>query len=137
MPPKICINQEVPVPVFFAITPFVRRVLKALMIQSGTFEFTFVDNPSLVKLNHTYLNRTYETDIISFNLGTPQAIEGDVYISIDQATLNAAEWGHSLDFEVKTLLIHGILHLLEYHDYTEEEKQVMFAEQNRLLDLLA
>lgn len=133
---KIHINLETECPVSFVLKPFIQKVLKILQIKQGEFSFTFVTNPEIIDINKQFLHRDYATDIISFNLGTIEAIEGDIYISVEQAAINARSLGHPLDLEIKTLLVHGILHLLDYQDYTEEERQIMFAEQDRILALV-
>ena len=135
MPATININLETECPVVFDMKKFIKKILTLLKIKTGDFSFTFVQNAQIVQINQQFLKRDYATDIISFNLGTVEDIEGDVYISVEQAAINATGLGHGLDLEIKTLLVHGILHLLDYQDYTEEERSAMFAEQDRLLAL--
>ena len=89
------------------------------------------------KINQQYLNRDYDTDIISFNLGSAEAPEGDIYISCEQARENVEDLDHGYEDEIKHLIIHGILHLLGYQDYTKEDKKNMLKEQQRLFDLAA
>jgi rRNA maturation RNase YbeY len=120
----------------FSIEDFIRRILPLKDVSCGSFEFSFVDGDTIREINKTHLNHDYVTDIITFNLGTPEAIEGDIYICIEKAKENADTFGQTLDEEVQLLLIHGILHLLDYHDYTDEEKHVMDQEQHRLLELV-
>ncbi len=102
----------------------------------GVFEFTFVDNTTIRKLNHLYFKKKGTTDIISFNLGTETEILGDIYIAVDVAKQNAKRFGNTFDNEIKLLLAHGILHLLGYRDYSDEERHEMEWEQNRLLEEL-
>ncbi len=131
----VIINNLTESPFGFKPLLFARKILDLCGITTGSFEFTFVSNSRLVELNQQFLGRDYETDIITFNLGTPDLVEGDVYISMDQAKINADHLGHSLVFELKTLIVHGILHVLDYTDYTEAERGVMFAKQDALLAL--
>ena len=42
----------------------------------------------------------------------PVRLLGDVFISIDTAAEQAAQRGHSLEQELRVLLVHGLLHLL-------------------------
>src|SRR5438045_5675716 len=42
---------------------------------------------------------------------------GDLAINVEQAALQAKKLGQPLPREMRLLLIHGILHLLEYTDY--------------------
>ena len=129
----ISINHITDTPIDFDIKQYVQLILQLKQIHTGQFEFSFTSNDHIIAINKQYLNRSYSTDIISFNLGTPDDIIGDVYISVEQALINAIEYEQSFNTEIKRLIIHGILHLLDYHDYTPEEKEVMYREQESLL----
>ncbi len=122
-------------PFGFRPKAYIQRVLALLGINSGSFEFTFVDNERILQINQDYLQHDYATDIITFNLGTRDAIMADVYISIEQAQIQAQDLGHSLVDELKTLIIHGILHLLDYQDDSELERERMFAKQSEVFEL--
>ena len=53
---------------------------------------------------------------------------GDVFISIDTAAEQAAQRGHSLEQELRVLLVHGLLHLLgRDHERSEREAAAMRA----------
>ncbi len=60
-------------------------------------------------LNRKFLRKDYATDVLSFPSVNPQA--GEIAISLDRAAEHAAEYGHSLDQEVRILMLHAILHL--------------------------
>jgi probable rRNA maturation factor len=112
---------------------WIKKALGILEIHSGMFEFTFVDNAQIIQINKDYLKRDYATDIISFNLGSPQNIVGDIYISLEKVQENAGLQNHSFKKELVTVLVHGILHLLDYQDYTEEEKAHMHQKQDQIV----
>ncbi|NBV42472.1 rRNA maturation RNase YbeY [bacterium] len=132
---EIEINSQSVIPVPFDAQTYLQRVIRILNIPAGAFEINFVDRDTIVSVNQRFLGRDYSTDIITFNLADEKApIEGDVYICLDQVRDNAAELGHSFDYELKIVLIHGILHLLGYEDYTPEDKSVMDAEQVRIYE---
>lgn len=61
---------------------------------------------------------------------------GDLYISVEQAALQATALGHSLEKELKILIIHGILHLLGYDDQSPEDQTEMDEMQYQIYDLL-
>ena len=73
------------------------------------------------------------TDVITFNLGTESDPHGDIYVCVDDAARNAHALNHSLETELKTLIIHGLLHLIGYTDYDEDAKAEMFNKQDELL----
>ena len=109
---------------------------------------------SLVLVNDEYIhaiNLKYRgidrpTDVISFALnegeepvvidGPEEVLLGDIIISIDTATMQASEYGHSLERELAYLTVHGILHLLGYDHIIEEEKCEMRREEEHVLSLL-
>ncbi|KAK2080056.1 hypothetical protein QBZ16_002452 [Prototheca wickerhamii] len=58
----------------------------------------------------------------------PVRLLGDVFISIDTATEQAAQRGHPLEQELRILLVHGLLHLLgRDHERGEREAAAMRA----------
>ncbi len=85
------------------------------------------------------------TDVLAFYTGgengfvlAPEArgYLGDIIISWQKAEEQARELGHTLMEELVTLTIHGVLHLLGYTDYEEEERRKMWARQEELKELL-
>ncbi|RAP32794.1 rRNA maturation RNase YbeY [Candidatus Marinamargulisbacteria bacterium SCGC AG-410-N11] len=137
IPISIKLNFEVNFQVNFDIKSFISAVLNKKNICYGSYEFNFVKNETIIAINKQYLNRNYITDIISFNLGTTTHPIGDVYICIDQVKLNAQDYNSSFENEFKLIIVHGILHLLDYKDYSKEERNIMEQEQDRLLKLLS
>jgi probable rRNA maturation factor len=69
------------------------------------------NDAELRRLNKTYLRKDYATDVLSFPPATGNGFAGDVAISIDRARTQAAEHGHSLEDELRILMLHGALHL--------------------------
>jgi large subunit ribosomal protein L21 len=58
---------------------------------------------------------------------------GDIAISHETATRQAAQAGHSLGWECAYLLAHGVLHLVGYDDKTDAGYQAMTARQEKIL----
>ncbi|MBI3965873.1 MAG: rRNA maturation RNase YbeY [Chloroflexi bacterium] len=108
-------------------------------LQRGSFAVSlFVcDDATIAELNEQYLRHSGPTDVISFPLATPAAEIhfpddpegarqlGDVVISYERAVAQAAEYRLAPMSEVTLLFVHGLLHLLGYGDYTDEERQEM------------
>lgn len=82
----------------------------------------FISNEEIRKINRSYLNHNYYTDVITFEYGEGNRISGDIFISMEQVKYNAREYGVSIDEELRRVMIHGVLHLLGYHDNSEEER---------------
>jgi rRNA maturation RNase YbeY len=95
----------------------------------------FNDDKQMIKLNTSFLKHRYPTDVISFSLAdsTATAVIGEVYVNIDQAKRQAAEYNVTLSNELARLTIHGVLHLLGYNDGSQRDRAVMKSMENRYL----
>ncbi len=115
--------------------------LKYKKLDNVTFNVIFVDNPTIRNINKKYRGIDRETDVISFALEDNEEITfefgrllGDIYISIPKMKQQAKEYGHSEKRELAFLTIHGLLHLLGYDHMNKEEEEIMFKEQELILD---
>ncbi|MBN1465024.1 rRNA maturation RNase YbeY [candidate division KSB1 bacterium] len=93
----------------------------------------FVDDEYMKDLNERFLQRSTFTDVLSFNLSEIEKAEGEVYISIDTAKRNSQYYGVTLDNELFRLVAHGVYHLLDYDDVTEEDKRIMTELEDKAL----
>ena len=78
------------------------------------------------------------TDVIAFPLHSNKKdkIEGEIYISMPTAKENAGKFNQAYEKELARLIIHGILHLLDYSDRSYKERQNMSKmEENILKDI--
>ena len=75
------------------------------------------------------------TDVISFPLHSnkKEKIEGEIYISMPTAKQNADKFNQAYEKEVARLIIHGVLHLLDYSDQSYKEKQTMSKMEENIL----
>tara|TARA_Y100000748_G_scaffold216061_1_gene181332 strand:- start:2 stop:454 length:453 start_codon:yes stop_codon:yes gene_type:complete len=75
------------------------------------------------------------TDVIAFPLHSnkKEKIEGEIYISMPTAKENADKYNQVYEKEVARLIIHGVLHLLDYSDQSHKEKQTMFRMEENIL----
>ncbi|MFJ5768565.1 rRNA maturation RNase YbeY [Psychrobacillus sp. NPDC093180] len=128
----------------------VEKVLTSAGEQLGVKEgsevsVTFVTNDAIQEINKTYRKKDMPTDVISFameemgegeieikdaNLPT---LLGDIIISVERTTEQAASYGHTFERELCFLAVHGFLHLLGYDHGTEEEEKEMFSLQETIL----
>lgn len=67
------------------------------------------DDRELHRLNRDFRNKDAATDVLSFSPADGSAAE--MAISLDRAAEQAADFGHSLDEELRILMLHGLLHL--------------------------
>lgn len=87
--------------------------------------FIFTSNEDLKKINRTYLNHNYFTDVITFGYGDEDHISGDIFISVEEVQINAGRFGTHFEEEMRRVMIHGILHLLGYRDGNDKEREKM------------
>lgn len=105
-------------------------VLKSEKIQSYNISFTMISDENIKKMNRKYRKVNRITDVISF-LVDKNIFMGDIYISDLRPKKNAKKFGFSYEQEICYLVIHSILHLEGYTDYTPENKKKMFAKQDK------
>jgi len=106
------------------------EILNLLGEQRAELSVALIGNGEMRKLNARYRKKDYPTDVLSFPAATgmPGGLQllGDVIISADKAKEQAKERGRSLDEEMTTLLIHGVLHLLGYdHERSAKDARIM------------
>ena len=94
------------------LTRFLNRARAAIGV-TGQVDVLLTSDAELKALNRAYRGKNKPTDILSFP--TPPEISathaGDLAISLDTAARQAASFDHSLEAEVKILVLHGLLHL--------------------------
>lgn len=130
------------------------RLLNELKVDTE-LSVVLVDDSEMQILNATYRNKNRPTDVLAFSMqeGGPSPpskgerrklkadhgdrycdLLGDIVISVDSAARQAAEHGVSVATEIRTLLTHGILHLLGYdHERSPADARRMFAIQRKLI----
>lgn len=118
-------------PEFFDL--WITEVVKSYSKSIGVLSFVFCTDDYLLEMNQKHLNHDYYTDIITFNYNEGDSLSGDLFISYDRITDNAAMLGVSVWDELCRVMIHGVLHLIGFDDKTIEKKKEMREEENRSL----
>ena len=87
-------------------------------------------------LKKKFFSKDQWTDVIAFPLHNNKdtKIEGDIYISMPTAIVNADKYNEPYEKEVARLMIHGVLHLIGFSDDTKKEKDIMSKIEDRLLN---
>jgi rRNA maturation RNase YbeY len=99
------------------ISKWVINTIRKEGFRAGTLNVIFCSDRYLRKMNKQYLQHNYNTDIITFDLSDDASmIQGDLFISIDRITANAASLNNSFTDELHRVMIHGVLHLCGYSD---------------------
>lgn len=81
------------------LTELVKRVARGRAVTC-----LITTDAELRRLNRQFRGRNYATDVLSFP-------PDEMAISLDRAAAQAKELGHSLDDELRILILHGVLHL--------------------------
>lgn len=103
----------------------------------GDLTLVLVDDAEIQRLNLTFLNKDRPTDVIAFPLEDDEdTVWGEVYVSVDRARAQAAQYGVPQHHELARLMIHGVLHLAGYDDLSEEKKTEMTAREEYYLEKL-
>ena len=97
------------------------------------FNVIFVTNSQIQEINKTYRQVDSVTDVISFPDDEDASYIGDIFISLERAKEQAAEYGHSYDREVGFLSVHGYLHLHGYDHHSIEDEKIMIEKQESIL----
>jgi probable rRNA maturation factor len=115
-----------------------RAVLEGEGVQEAEVSLALVDNPSIHQLNLRYLQHDEPTDVLSFPLSEPNAarLAGELVISAEMASAQAASRGHEVQAELALYVIHGLLHLCGYDDQTENQAQEMRQRERHYLGVL-
>ena len=81
------------------LTELVKRVARGEAVTC-----LITTDAELRRLNRQFRGKNYATDVLSFP-------PDEMAISLDRAAAQAKELGHSLDDELRILMLHGLLHL--------------------------
>jgi len=99
-----------------------------------------VDGEKMKDLNEKFRGRKMVTDVLAFplrdNFVSTKDLLGEVIICVERAKQEAWKRKHSLKEELTLLLVHGILHLLDYRDEKLGERKIMQEREKEILERL-
>jgi probable rRNA maturation factor len=127
-------NTKLPELHFPDIKKWIKATITSFEFETGEICIIFCTDDYLLKINQTYLDHNYFTDIITFNYNFDKVVSGDIFISVDTVRLNAVEFNVSEQDEFLRVIIHGILHLLGFNDQIEIETQEMRRQENMAIE---
>ena len=113
-------------------------------------QITLTNPENIRKLNKEYRNIDRETDVLSFPMFEKNEIDlkiknqdfpnedilGDMVISIQRVEEQAKEYGHSFKRELSYMVVHSFYHLMGYDHIEEDDKKVMRAKEEKILQKL-
>lgn len=121
------------------------------MDKLGLYVSVTLTCPSYIrKINNEYRNIDKETDVLSFPMFEKNEIDnmilkqdnivhdvlGDIIVSVDRVEEQAKEYGHSFERELSYMIVHGFYHLMGYDHMNDEEKAIMRAKEENILNKL-
>lgn len=111
-------------------------ILKKYNQKIDFINFIFCNDEYLYQINKERLNHDTYTDIITFQYNEKtEALESDIYISIDRIKENSETYKVSFENELKRVLAHGVLHLFGFKDKTTKEQKEMTDNENICLEI--
>lgn len=106
------------------LRPWLGLLITALAPGAGSLGVRFSGDREVRRLNRTYRGKDKTTDVLSFPGdfadGGRDGHLGDILISVPVARRQAEAAGHSVEREIKILLLHGILHCMGYDHETDQ-----------------
>lgn len=104
----------------------VASLCNELDLKVFSLEINLVTSKTMLGINKKYLKHNYNTDIITLDYSNERNnLDGEIFISIDDASENSKKYHVTLNDEILRLVIHGILHLTGYDDVTSAKKKKM------------
>jgi probable rRNA maturation factor len=131
-----------------AIRALIRTVSRATLAASDLKGRTrlsvhLVDDAEIHRINAQHRGVDAATDVLSFPQiehsgfitppGEPRHV-GDIVLSLDRVCEQAKDFGHSVERELGYLTAHGILHCLGYDHEREDERTIMRAREDAVMD---
>ena len=134
-------------------------LLAELEIKKAEIGICLAAAPEMTRLNETFLKHKGSTDVITFDYANEVAqasrlprpsnrrqsssrdgcatLHGEIFVCMDEAVLQARQFGTSWQSEVIRYLVHGVLHLLAFDDSSAGARRKMKREENRRLREIA
>lgn len=137
-----------------------RKAIEATLHRHGVSQaqisVALVDDQRIADLNDRHLGQAGPTDVLAFDLhnaergserdlrstvgggvasnGPAPLVDGEIVVSVDTATREAARRGLSVNAELALYAVHGVLHLLGYDDKEAPGAARMHELEDQILD---
>ena len=117
------------------IKNIIRIVFENENVYDTDLSIVFTNDELVSSLKKSFFKINELTDVIAFRLNDycEESVEGEVYISVERVFYNAKKFNEKKTNEISRILIHGILHLLNYKDNTKKGKNLMTDKENYYL----
>ena len=120
----------------YNLRTFAVSVLKSEGVRGCEINIVFIGDSDMTSLNEKYKERKGSTDVSSFRLSdvNSENIEGEVYISLDRALKQAANYNIPCEEEIVRLVTHGLLHLTGRKHDSEEAYETMVKDTDTFVE---
>lgn len=117
----------------------IKKIIKTVYEDENVYDYhisiIFTNDELVSSLKKSFFKINELTDVIAFRLNdySEKNVEGEVYISVERVFYNAKKYNEKKTNEISRVLIHGILHLLNYKDNEKESKDLMTSKENHYM----
>ena len=117
----------------------IKKIIKTVYENENVYDYhisiIFTNDELVSSLKKSFFKINELTDVIAFRLNdySEKNVEGEVYISVERVFYNAKKYNEKKTNEISRVLIHGILHLLNYKDNEKESKELMTSKENHYM----
>lgn len=102
---------------------------------AANVSIAIVDDEAIARINAEFLNKSHQTDVISFDLSDEASEKAsfELVINADEARRQAEARNHSTEAELALYITHGLLHNLGFDDGDSEQSRLMHETEDKIL----
>ena len=113
----------------------IQYLRKEFSFEVQFLSISFISSLALEVINKKHLKHHYAPDAITFNYSKQRGLlDGEILISFEDAKRNAKKFRVTYGKELFRLVVHGVLHLLDFYDNNAKNKNIMKKTENKLIN---
>ena len=101
----------------------------------GELYYYFCSDEALLDINQRRLGHDFYTDIVTFPMVEDTLLSSEFCLSLDRIAENSLTFGRPFESELLRVIIHGVLHLMDYDDHTDEDRAEMRSKEEECLEI--
>jgi len=109
-----------------------KKTLDYLNVKEANISIAIIGANEIKEANKSYRGKNKVTDVLSF-IYEKNPLEGEILICYDKIKEQAEKMGHSLEEELKILLVHSLVHLAGYDHEKDGEAREMKKKEDEIL----